>query len=307
MTTTALRELASRIRGEVLLDEPLAGHTTYRIGGPAAAMVLPSTSEDVVHALVFAAETGTRWLALGLGSNVLISDRGFDGIVIRLGKGLDAVQHGADGDVTRWTVGAGVPTPLLARQTAKAGLAGVHRLIGVPGTVGGGVFMNAGAHGQDFSQVTLGVELVAPDGTVGSLPGAEVPWEYRSSGLHGSVVIGATLQLTPADPKQLHEEIEQHLRWRKAGTPFNEPCCGSVFRNPAAATAESRTAGQLIDGLGLKGHRVGGAQVSPKHANYIVNSGDATAGDVLALIEQVREKVFAEYGVELQLEVQVIE
>jgi UDP-N-acetylmuramate dehydrogenase len=121
------------------------------------------------------------------------------------------------------------------------------------------------------------------------------------------VVVGATLQLTPADPKQLHKEIEQHLRWRKAGTPFNEPCCGSVFRNPAAAAAESRTAGQLIDGLGLKGHRVGDAQVSPRHANYIVNGGEATASDVLALIEQVREKVFAEYGVELQLEVQVIE
>ena len=137
MTSTALRELASRIRGEVRFDEPLAGYTTYRIGGPAAAMVLPATTDDVVQALQFAAQTGTRWLALGLGSNVLIADGGFDGIVIRLGKGLDAVERGAAGDATRWTLGAGVPTPLLARQTAEAGLAGVHRLVGVPGTVAG--------------------------------------------------------------------------------------------------------------------------------------------------------------------------
>ncbi len=147
-----------------------------------------------------------------------------------------------------------------------------------------------------------------------SLPGAEVPWQYRSSGLVGSVVVGAVVQLTPGDPRELQKEIKQHFRWRKAGTPFNERCCGSVFRNPSApggappsGSEESRTAGQLIDALGLKGHRVGGAQVSSKHANYIVNTGGATADDVLAVIEQVRGKVFAEYGVELQLEVQVIE
>ncbi len=314
MTSTALRELASRVHGAVRFDQPLAAYTTYRIGGPAAAFVLPTNIDDVSQALQFAAETGTRWLALGLGSNVLVSDRGFDGIVVRLGKGLDTVRRDTDGDETLWTVGAGVPTPLLARQTAEAGLAGVHRLVGVPGTVGGGVFMNAGAHGQDFSQVTRAVELVENDGTVRSVPGAEVPWEYRTSGLLGSVVVGAILQLTPADPKLLQKEIKQHFRWRKAGTPFNARCCGSVFRNPSApggvqpgGSAESRPAGQLIDALGLKGHRVGGAQISSKHANYIVNTGEGTASDVLALIEQVRGKVFAEYGVELQLEVKVIE
>ncbi len=314
MTTTALRELASRVAGEVLFDEPLAGHTTYRIGGPAAAMVSPSCTDDVVHALQFAAETGTRWLALGLGSNVLIADSGFDGIVIRPGKGLDAMQRGVAGEETRWMVGAGVPTPFLARQTAKAGLAGMHRLIGVPGTVGGGVFMNAGAHGQDYSQVTRTVELVEGDGTVRSLPAAEIGWRYRSAGLDGKVVVGATIELTPARPRELQKEIKQHLRWRKAGTPFNQPCCGSVFRNPtqvgngaAAGDEKPRTAGQLIDALGLKAYRVGGAQVSPKHANYIVNTGNATASDVLGVIVHVRERVLAEYGIELQLEVKLVE
>lgn len=319
MTSTAMRELEARIAGEVRFDEPLAPYTTYRIGGPAAALVLPAQAADVVAALRFAAETGARWLALGLGSNLLVCDAGFDGVVIRLGKGLDTVEPSAAGDPHRWRVGAGLPTPLLARRTAQAGLGGVHRLIGVPGTVGGGVFMNAGAHGQDFSQVVRHVELAAGDGVVRVLPATDIAWRYRGSGLDGSVVLGATLELAPHDPARLEREIQQHFQWRKAGTPFNEPCCGSVFRNPAprppkppvaagaAGGGEVRTAGQLIDACGLKGLTIGGAQVSPVHANYIVNRGGATARDVLAVIEAVRKRVQQQFGVELELEVQIIE
>ncbi len=311
--TGALRELADRVRGEVRFDQPLAGYTTYRIGGPAAALVVPSTAEDVVAVLRFAAEVGVRWLALGLGSNVLIADRGFDGIVIRLGKGLDEVSRGVAGDETVWSVGAGLPTPLLARQTADAGLAGVHRLIGVPGTVGGGVYMNAGAHGQDFSQVARAVDLVQADGALTRVAAQAIPWEYRSSGLGNRIVVGAVLAFVPGEPRQLGREIRRHLELRKAGTPFNEACCGSVFRNPAAPGAEgddveeTRSAGQLVDALGLKGFTVGGAQVSTKHANYIVNTGNATASDVLAVIEHVRERVRQEFEIELRLEVRVIE
>ncbi len=308
MNSTALQELQARVRGEVRFAEPLAGYTTYRIGGPAAALVLPSSVDDVVETLRFAAESGTPWLALGLGSNVLISDSGFDGIVIRLGKGLDRVERGVGGDEHVWAVGAGVPTPQLARQTANAGLAGVQRLIGVPGSVGGGVFMNAGAHGQDFASVVRSVELVEADGNVRELAAGEIQWRYRSSGLGQRVVVGAAVALEPADPAELQRDVRKHLEWRKAGTPFNEPCCGSVFRNPdAPPEGGPRTAGQLIDALGLKGYSAGGAQVSPMHANYIVNSGEASASDVLAVIGHVRERVGAEYGIELQLEVRVIE
>lgn len=315
MRATDLGDLATRLRGRVLLDEPLAPHTTYRIGGPAAALVLPESVDDVVSALTFAARTGRRWLALGLGSNVLIADAGFDGVVIRLGKGLDHVVAGAGGDATRWSVGAGLPTPRLARRTARAGLGGVHRLIGIPGSVGGGVFMNAGAHGQDFSQVVRSVTVVGGDGTVREVAGVEIPWRYRSSGLAGRIVLESVVQLAPADPRRLEREIRQHLRWRKAGTPFREPCCGSVFRNPGAGGAGAaaevngspRAAGQLIEAAGLKGYRVGAAAVSRKHANYVVNLGGATASDVLAVIGHVRERVHGEYGVELELEVQVIE
>lgn len=336
MTETALRELQERVGCPVEFDRPLAPYTTYRIGGPARAVVNARSRDDVVAALDFAAQSETRWLALGLGSNVLISDRGFDGIVVRLARGLGSIERGIDGDETVWRIGAGVPTPILARRTAKAGLAGVHRLVGVPGTVGGGVYMNAGAHGQDFGGVVRSIELVDGNLQVRTVTGHEVEWRYRGSGLRGVIVLGATLALTPADPGELQEEIRRHLRWRKAGTPFNKACCGSVFRNPAppahpaappslpppaaetagtaetggraeAAQAAQWTAGRLIDACGLKGFRVGGAEVSQKHANYIVNVGGATASDVLEVIDAVREKVKTEFGVELELEVETID
>lgn len=323
--SVVLSALTERLRCRVEFDVSLAPFTTYRIGGPAAAVVHPERPEDVEAALRFAAESETRWLALGLGSNVLLADAGFDGIVLRLAQALGALEQSVDGDETVWRAGAGFPTPQLARRSAKAGLGGVHRLIGVPGTVGGGVFMNAGAHAQDFSQVVRSVTLVDPSGEIRIVEGGEIPWKYRSSELEG-VVVDATMQLTPKEPARLEEEIRQHFAWRKAGTPFNEPCCGSVFRNPDApalrlshSPSETggereggragglRTAGRLIDACRLKGFRVGGAEVSPMHANYIVNTGDATARDVRKVIDHVWETVNKRFGVELELEVKIIE
>jgi UDP-N-acetylmuramate dehydrogenase len=304
-----LEELAAKLCCEVRFDEALAGYTTYRIGGPAAAMVFPRNAEEVAAVVRFARETGTHYLVLGLGSNVLIADRGFDGIVIRIGKGMDRLER--EGEGTVWRVGAGLPTPLLARRTAAAGQAGVHLLVGVPGTVGGGVFMNAGAHGQEFGRVVREVKVVGSDGEYRRLSGDQIPWRYRESGLDPNVVVEVVLELELADPRELREAVARHLRWRTGGTPFNQPCCGSVFRNPsppggARAGALSKTAGQLIDAAGMKGFTVGGAQVSFKHANYIVNLGGATAADVLAVIDAVRERVLEEFGVELELEVKVI-
>ena len=307
MRTSIRDELATHITGEIIYDTPLAKLTTYRIGGPAAAVVRPSSIEDVIRVRRFTHETNTPLLVLGLGSNVLIDDRGFDGIVLRIGKGLDHISGRRD-EVGVWSVGAGLPTPLLARRSANAGLAGVHRLVGVPGTGGGGVFMNAGAHGQDFSQVVREIEVVDPEAEVRSIASRDIRWEYRRSGLDGNIVVATKIALERGDRGQLEREIRQHFRWRKAGTPFDEPCCGSVFRNPPVTDRADgpRTAGQLIDACGLKGFRIGGAQVSLKHANYIVNVGDARAADVLAVIDAVRERVLKEYGVELQLEVRII-
>lgn len=302
----AVQDLERTVRGAVERGVPLAPLTTYRIGGPAAVLVHPADAEDVGRALQFAAETGMRWFVLGLGSNVLVADRGFDGLVLRVGKRLGAVVEEAAGDAPRWRVGAGAPIPLVARRTAEAGCAGVHRLVGVPGTVGGGVFMNAGAHGQEFGRVVERIELVGEDGEVRILRGDAVAWRYRESGLRGVVVTGVSLRLARAPVEELKHDIRRHFAWRKAGTPFSEPCCGSVFRNPPPDASGGRTAGQLIEAAGLKGFRIGGAVVSPKHANYIVNVGGARAADVEAVIDAVRRRVQEAFGIELELEVQIV-
>jgi len=310
MDRSLLGDLAGRVRGRLESGVPLARYTTYRIGGPAAAVLHPDGPDDVATGLRLANERGVRWMALGLGSNVLIANGGFDGLVIRLGRGFDAIERDVGGEPGVWRLGAGCPTPLLARQSAEAGLSGVHRLVGVPGSVGGGVFMNAGAHGQDFASAVREIEVVDVAGRRSTLAAGAIPWGYRTSGLTGVVVLSATLALTPDDPAALGEEIRRLFEWRKAGTPFNEPCCGSVFRNPPAERLPAdgpRTAGQLIEAAALKGYRVGGAEVSRKHANYIVNVGNATAADVLAVIDTVRSRVSVEFGVELELEVKVVD
>ena len=162
--------------------------------------------------------------------------------------------------------------------------------------------MNAGAHGQDFSQVTRSVEVADATGHVRTIRTEAITWRYRSSGLDDLVVLSASLELAPDDPKKTRDELALYLKKRREGTPFDEPCCGSVFRNPDTA----RSAGQLIEACGLKGHQVGDAQVSPKHANYIVNLGSATAADVLTVVRTAQERVQAEFGVTLEPEVKLI-
>jgi UDP-N-acetylmuramate dehydrogenase len=298
----ALRE---RIRGELREDEMLARYSTYRIGGPAT-VLLPAGPDDVSAALRFAADEGIPWFALGLGSNLLLPDEGLDALVVRVGKGLDQLAR----DGHRWRVGAGLPAPLAARRTAEAGYAGLHIFVGVPGSVGGGVYMNAGCHGGDWAAVVETVTVVHPSGDTEVLGRDHIPFAYRRSGLGRSVVVGTTVRLRPEDPARIGAELEEMYRWRREGTPFNQPCCGSVFQNPGGPSwkreAGPRTAGQLIEAAGLKGFRIGGAEVSPMHANYFVNTGDATAADVKALIGHARQRVVEQYGVRLATEVKLI-
>src|SRR5882672_5865220 len=286
-----------KFRGKLLENEPLSRYNTWRIGGPARYLALPADSEDVVRALELAHDRGLPWLVLGLGSNVLIKDGGFPGVVIRMGKGLDRFEmKGATA-----IVGAGMPTPILARRTAEAGFVGVERFIGIPGTVGGGIFMNAGCHGAEFSEVVTEVTVMDPKGKVKQLSRKQISFKYRSSNLEG-IVLEAKLGLGEEAPAKLKELQGKLLRWRKAGTPFDQPCCGSTFTNPGGP----KTAGMLIDECGLKGFTIGGAQVSTLHANYFINKGNATAADMLKLIEHVRKTVAKKTGVELALECKVI-
>jgi len=251
-------------------------------------------------------EAGIPWFVLGLGSNILLPDEGLDALVIRLGKGLDRLDQ--DGD--RWLIGPGLPAPLAARKTAAAGYAGLHIFVGVPGTVGGGVYMNAGCHGGDWSEVVETVTVVDQSGHDAVLPRADVPFTYRWSGLDGRVVVETAVRLRPEEQHRLDEEIAEMFDWRQRGTPFNQPCCGSVFKNPHGPSwkneAGPRTAGQLIEAAGLKGFRVGAAEVSPMHANYFVNTGGATAADVRGLIVGVQRRVEQEFGARLEPEVKVI-
>jgi UDP-N-acetylmuramate dehydrogenase len=297
--------LRGRIRGTVREAEPVGRYSTYRIGGPAT-VLLPANPEDVGAALALARETGTPWFAIGLGSNILLPDEGLEALVIRVGKGLDRLQQNRDS----WTVGAGLPAPLAARRTAEAGYAGLHIFVGVPGTVGGGVYMNAGCHGSDWSEVVEQVIVVDSSGRDAVVERQKIPFTYRRSGLDGKIVLEVTVRLRHEEQARLDEAVAEMFEWRQRGTPFNQPCCGSVFKNPAGPSWKReegpRTAGQLIEAAGLKGFTVGGAQVSPMHANYFVNTGTATAADVRKLIEQVQRTVKDRFGVTLEPEVKLI-
>ena len=287
-----------KFRGKLLENEPLARYNTWRIGGPARYLAMPADSEDIVRALELAQDRGLPWVVLGLGSNLLVKDGGFPGVVIRMGKGLDRFEmKGATA-----IVGGGMPTPILARRTAEAGFAGVERFIGIPGTVGGGIFMNAGCHGAEFSEVVTEVTVMDPRGKVKQLSRKQISFKYRATNLEG-IVIEAKLVLGEESPAKLKELQSKLLRWRKAGTPFDQPCCGSTFTNPPGGT---KTAGMLIDECGLKGFTIGGAQVSTLHANYIINKGTATASDVLKVIEHVRKTVAKKTGITLELECKII-
>jgi UDP-N-acetylmuramate dehydrogenase len=301
-----IAELRRVVKGEVRADESLARYSTYRIGGPAT-VVLPTAPEDVAATLQLAGRHGVPVFILGLGSNVLLPDEGLDAVVLRLGKGLDRIEQAG----SRWRFGAGLPAPLAARKTAQGGWAGIHVMVGVPGTVGGGIYMNAGCHGGQWSDVVESVVAVDRNGESRVFSRGEIPWRYRRSGLDGWVILETTVVLEQQDPAALAALVTKLFEWRQRGTPFNQPCCGSVFKNPDPETGrrgdeKPRTAGQLIEAAGLKGTTVGGAIVSPMHANYFVNTGGATAADIRKLMAQARDSVVERFGVTLEPEVKLI-
>jgi len=297
-----LREV---ITGEVLTEAPLARFSTFRIGGPAT-IALPASVADVEAALHLARRSGVPWFVLGLGSNVLLPDQGLDALVIRLGRGMDDIR--SEGE--RWWFGAGLPAPLAARRTAAAGWGGLHTMVGVPGTVGGGVYMNAGCHGSEWSQVVARVTVMEADGRTAVLERSAIPFQYRWSGLEQKIVLEAEVTLTASDPDLLQRRTNELFKWRQEGTPFNLPCCGSTFKNPVLPPGGHpsglTTAGQFLDAAGLKGLTIGGVQVSPVHANYFVNLGGGTAADVRTLIEHARARVAERFGVELDTEVKLV-
>ncbi len=279
-------------------DEPLKRYTAWKIGGPADALLEPRGADELIEAVQRAREHGVPVTVLGGGTNVLVRDGGVRGLTIRLAKSLTGVRI-EDRFVT---AEAGILYPALANATAGRGLAGLEFATGIPGTVGGAVYMNAGAYGGETRDV-LDWADVFRDGKVVRMRNAELEFSYRRSVLHDHpdwVVLRAGYTLEPGDPAELKARIKEFRAQRMNGSP-NRPSCGSTFKRPPGDFP-----GRVIEKAGLKGTRVGQIEVSPIHANYLVNLGGGTAEDALELIELVKEKVLERLGIELEPEVRVV-
>ncbi|WP_278573540.1 UDP-N-acetylmuramate dehydrogenase [Adlercreutzia equolifaciens] len=283
-------------------DEPLVEHTTFRIGGPAQWLVTPRSEDEVAGVVSTCEAAGIPWRVLGLGSNVLAPDEGLDGVTLLLADNFSAVEV-VPGGLVR--AAAGATNAEVAAAARDAGLAGYEFASGIPGTIGGAAIMNAGAYEGQFSDVAVEVRCLVPsEGSwrVANVPAPEAAWGYRQSRMmrEGWVVLGAMLQLRPNSPAAIAARMEELRERRESKQPLEMPSAGSTFKRP-----QGHFAGALIQEAGCQGLRVGGAQVSEKHAGFVVNTGDATAADVLALIAEVQHRVHETTGVQLEPEVRL--
>ncbi|HJR96145.1 MAG TPA: UDP-N-acetylmuramate dehydrogenase [Gaiellaceae bacterium] len=274
---------------------PLAKLTTIGIGGPARALARPRTIAELIGALRFARDEGLDVLPVGLGSNLLVSDEGVDAVVLRLEGQLAAVELG--GAAVR--AGAGATNAVCLHRARDAGLGGLEFACAIPGTAGGGVFMNAGAYGRDWADILVRALVATAEGE-DWLSADELGLTYRHSSLQpGAVVARVEYRLEPRPPGEIKATVAELVTRRKDTQPTNRRTFGSVFKNPAGELG----AGRMLELCGLKGHRIGGAMISPKHANFIENADAATSADCVALMVEARRRVHEEYGVVLEREV----
>lgn len=283
---------------QVLLNEPMSRHTTFRVGGPADVLFLPESTEQILQAIQLARAEGVPILVIGNGSNLLVLDGGIRGLVIKLAEGFAAIARVGD-VITAW---AGASLKRVSAYAQAAGLSGLEFAAGIPGSLGGGCAMNAGAYGGQLSDTLIDAEVLM-DGAVKTLTRAEMAMGYRTTlPLRlGGIVLSARFHLTPDDPQAILDRMQDYNARRREKQPLNYPSAGSTFKRPTGYFA-----GALIEQAGLKGCAVNGAQVSEKHAGFIVKTGDATAADILALIQLVRQRVFDQFGVELEPEVRIV-
>jgi UDP-N-acetylmuramate dehydrogenase len=280
-------------------DEPLARHTTFKIGGPADAFVDAHNTEEVLAVLRVARAAGVPFFMLGWGSNLLVKDRGVRGITMRLGGAFEEVEF-PGGDRVR--AGSAVRVPQLVVACAEKGLSGLEPIVGVPGTVGGALAMNAGTRDGEIGPLVLEVEAADPEAlSIRKLSKPELAFSYREGPLKNLVALTVLLQLKPGVKGDIMSVVGRYQQKRQQSQPIHTFNVGSTFKNPPG-----RFAAQMIEQLGLKGHVVGGARVSPLHANFIENFAGATASDVLALVDLIRERARANFGVGLELEMRVV-
>lgn len=298
---TFRQRLAAALPGLELRDnEPMYRHTTFRVGGPVTLMALPRSVEELSTAVSLAKEAGIEPFFLGRGSNLLVADRGAEAFLIKLAGGLDRLELLGENSLY---VGAGVTLAQAAVFALEHALTGLEFAHGIPGTLGGGVFMNAGAYDGELSQVISWADCLDESGRRFRLEGPDLELGYRTSVFSRKpwVVTGARLDLTPGDPAAIRARMEDLSHRRRSKQPLEFPSAGSTFKRPAG-----HFAGALIQEAGLKGVRIGGAQVSEKHAGFVVNTGGATSDDILSLIRLVRDTVLEKTGVLLEPEVRML-
>lgn len=283
----------------LLLAEPMTKHTSFHIGGPAELMAQPQSEAELQSLLLKAAEAAVPVTLVGNGSNLLVRDKGIRGLVIKLGSMLRDIK--VSGNML--TFGSGVSLAQASKKAAELGLSGMEFAVGIPGSIGGAVYMNAGAYDGEMSKVVKSVRVMDAAGEVSELSAGELDFGYRHSALQGSskIVTSVTVELAAGDKQAIAEKMADFSNRRITKQPLELPSAGSMFKRPLGYFA-----GTLIDQTGLKGYTVGGAQVSTKHAGFVVNIGGATAADVLQLISDVQAKVFAAHGVHLEPEVLVL-
>jgi UDP-N-acetylmuramate dehydrogenase len=284
-------------------DEPLAAHCTLRVGGPTRALVQPRDARELRAALTWLHRYSVPFKVVGKGANLLIGDRGFDGAVVLLGEGFNWLERK---DSAVFSVGAGLSLSRLCWQLARMGVGGFEFAAQIPGTMGGALVNNAGAYGQDFTHRVIDATVLTAGGPEETLPRDQLRLAYRSSrfkGERGACVVGATIEGIVKSQAEIQQQMAQYARHRAASQPVNEFSAGCIFKNPPAGDS----AGLLIDAAGLKGATVGRAIVSPKHANFIINRGRATAREVADLIARVRDAVHEKFSVRLETEVELVD
>lgn len=281
---------------DVVLGEEMKYHTTFRVGGPAHFFVTPKTEEQLQSVLKLCKETDTPWFILGRGSNLLVSDRGFDGVVIHMQKHWNHYHT----EENRIFAQAGAMMSAVSQEALRNGLTGFEFASGIPGTIGGGLRMNAGAYGGEMKQVVLSAKVMDSNGTVLELSKDELELGYRTStiGRNGYIALSCVIGLQPGDPDCIRSTMEEMNAKRRQKQPLEYGSAGSTFKRP-----EGYFAGKLIQDAGLKGFSIGDAQVSEKHAGFVINRGNAKAADIMKLCREVSRRVHEQFGVNLEMEV----
>lgn len=284
---------------QVKTDEPMKKHTTFRIGGAAAFFVMPETAAQITGVIALCRQQAIPYYVLGNGSNLLVSDSGFDGVVIAMEKRWCNIRF--EGQLV--TAGAGAPLGTIARQALERSLTGMEFAAGIPGTLGGAVVMNAGAYGSELKDILHRVAVLTADGEIKQMAAADLALGYRTSCIPAQnyIVLEAQMELTAGEECRIRGRMEELAGRRRTRQPLDYPSAGSTFKRP-----EGYFAGQLIEDAGLKGYQIGGAQVSVKHSGFVVNKGDATAADVIKLCRYVQAEVKQQFGVQLELEIKTL-